>query len=447
MDFWTMLPTNWAQMSGSDPDDLALLALRRWYASLTLSSPDPAPNRFGFWAWLIGLGVLLIVCLVAQGPRRALGQLFDLPGHFRLASAALLRLRRSGRLIAVTLGATVIAWTASQALSYTKPERLNDLATLKSTKSLREISVEQGILAAITPFRDVMGLGDNLLLLVGATILAFKLSADRWGSGPDNPLMKPRVPLPPWTTLCWGGTWLYAMYRCATLVVDSEGLPLGSCLFVEAVIVPALMILADGLILAWILVELRKASLGEDDSTGFDMISALPLLPAAALACLLALPARYVATADFLTLQNIPSLKSWMIVRTFLKGWGLVGLQGGALVFMGFAGAVAWRGRTVGGACKGYWLLLRREGGHLTVALAMGGLASGAAAGLAYFIVLALPAQSWVLGAADSYAHYASLPFNLLLLAAVIELGGRALSTPEPADSEPSESFAGAVIG
>jgi hypothetical protein len=439
---WIILSGLWAQTTGGDADELALLALRRWYASLTLASPDPAPNRSGLWAWLGGLGLLFFICLMAQGPRLALRQLFDLPGHFRLSSLAGARLRRSGRLIAVTLGATVIAWTASQTLTYSKPERLNDLVALKSTKSLREISVEHAILAALTPYRDVMGLGDNLLLLLGATFLAFKLSASRWGTGPDNPSMKPRTPLPPWTTLCWGGTALYAFYRGATLVVEPEGLPLGGCFFVEAAIVPALMAVADGLILAWILVELRKASQGEDDGSGFDMAAALPLLPSAILACFLALPARYVATADYLTLSHFPSLKTWAIVRTFLKGWGLVDLQGVALLFAGLAGVVAWRGRTALNTGAAYWRVLQREGGHLTAIVAGLGAVSGLAAGLAYFVVLSLPAQSWVLGAADSYAHYATLPFNLLLLAAVVELGARSLVVGESQSAAKVDEFA-----
>jgi hypothetical protein len=435
VDAWSLMPVVWGQTVSLDPDALPLLALRRWYNSVTLCSPDPAPNRFGLWAWLLGLAVLLFVCVLVQGPKTALKQFFDIPGHLRLASASLFRFRRSGRLIAITLGATVIAWTTSQALSYRKTERLDDLVTLRSTKSLREIAIEQGVLAALTPLRDVMGLGDNLLLLVGATAVAFKLSADRWGSGPDNPTAKVRQPLPPWATLCWGGAWLYAMYRFATIVVDPDGLPLGSCLFVEAGIVPAFMALSDGLLLAWIVVELRRAATGDDGGQGLDMISALPLVPAAAVACLLTLPARYVATADFLLLQNIPSLKSWMLIRMFLKGWGLVGLQGGAILFAGIASAVAWRGKTIRGALMGYGRILRVEGGHLTAALALGGLASGAAAAAAYFVVLALPVQSWVLAAADSYAHYATLPINVLLLAGLIELGARALAVPPAAEA------------
>jgi hypothetical protein len=40
-----------------------------------------------------------------------------------------------------------------------------------------------------------------------------------------------------------------------------------------------------------------------------------------------------------------------------------------------------------------------------------------------------LPAQSWVLAAADSYAHFATLPVGLCTLAALIELAERSLPT------------------
>ena len=38
-----------------------------------------------------------------------------------------------------------------------------------------------------------------------------------------------------------------------------------------------------------------------------------------------------------------------------------------------------------------------------------------------------LPTQTWVLAAADSYAHYATLPVGLLMLAGLVELGERSL--------------------
>ena len=47
----------------------------------------------------------------------------------------------------------------------------------------------------------------------------------------------------------------------------------------------------------------------------------------------------------------------------------------------------------------------------------------------AYAVVLLLPAQSWVLNAADSYAHFVTLPVGLWTLAALIELARRSLPT------------------
>ena len=61
--------------------------------------------------------------------------------------------------------------------------------------------------------------------------------------------------------------------------------------------------------------------------------------------------------------------------------------------------------------------------------MALAGLAAGGGAALAYLMVLSLPASTWVLAAADGYAHYATLPVGLLLLAALVELGERTRPT------------------
>jgi hypothetical protein len=434
-----MLPMLWAQAPPPDPLAVPALAFRRWYSSLTLSSPDPVPSRNALLAWLLGLAALLLLAVVAQGPVRALGQLLDLPGLVRLVSAAMGRLRRAGRLVAVLLGTTVLAWTVSQALSYSKEDRREDLVALLRTKSLREVSLEQGVLAAVTPLRDVFGLADNLLLLVAAAVLVFKLSADRWGGGGggDDYLLHPRPAVSGGSTLCWGSAWLYAMYRFASLVVEGEGLPLGGCLFVEAAIVPLLMALADGLLLAWVLVELRAATPEADGGQGFDVAGTVALTPMAALACVAALPARYVAVGSYLILNDVSSLKTSTPLPIFVAGWGLVALQGAALVTVGVAGVVAWGWRGPGGMLRGYGRLLRAEGGRLVAALAVGGVACGGLSALAYALVLALPPQPWVLSAADSYAHYATLPVGLLLLAALVELGSR---VPPPAIEEPAEA-------
>ena len=427
----------------ADAAIVPMLALKRWYGSLTLSSPEAVPGKdmlwsaVTLWSGLIGFAALVFLAILIQGPRRALGQLLDLRGLVRLISAGISRLKRSARLVALLLGATVVAWTAWQTPLHNVSDKKEELALLLKSKSRGEFAMEQGVLAATTPLRDLLGLGDTFILLVGAAALVFRFSADRWGRFDDSSVGKRSSG--GWTTVCWGGAGLYAMYRLGSLIKDIEGLPpWGGCLFVEVGAVPLLMLLADGLLLAWVLVELRGTGSGAAaDDAGFDVAGVIAIVPAAILACLVGLPARYAATTAGLARfhEHLPkSMIASPWVLTFLVGWGLVWLQAAALATVGLAGAAAWSRGTWGDALKGYGRLLRAEGGRLAALIAFIGLGVGATSALAYYVVLAMPVQPWVLLAADSYAHYASLPIGLVGLAAMVELGGRSRDKSMPAD-------------
>lgn len=445
MDVSSILPQIWAQgvlgpPTGLGPGgtglapavSLALLALRRWCGSLTLSSPSPAtgPISAGLWAWLLGLLALLVVVLVAQGPSRALGQLFNVPGHVRLLGSAIDRVRRSGRLLMVVVGVTVVVWTSSQTISYGVPSGRDDELILIKGRRLTDVALDQGYLAALTPARDVVGLGLAMPLLVAASVVLFQFSTDRWGSG-VRPPMSVRRRSSRWATIGWGSTALYALYRFICLVSGHADLPIGFCTVMEVIPTPILMALADGVLVAWVLVELRNAGLGDLERDSFDVLEVTLLIPSAALACFLAYPSRYVATVGWILLDNLPTfyttgtgLGSYL---TWQVGWGLVDLQGAAVVFAGIFGAVAWS-RGIGLATfRGYGRLLANEGGHLVATLAAAGLAAGGLSAAAYLIVLSLPTSTWALNAADSYAHYATLPVGLILMAALIELGERSL--------------------
>ena len=159
--------------------------MRRWYVSLTLSSPQSVPSLSGLWVWLGGLGGLLVLALMFQGPARAFAQLVDVAGHARLVADSARRLRRAVRVLTAVVGLTVLSWTGSQMLAYDKPQGLEDVIRLTRARHLGELAVEQGILAALTPLRDVAGLGSNLPLLIVATVLLFRASSDVWGrTGP-----------------------------------------------------------------------------------------------------------------------------------------------------------------------------------------------------------------------------------------------------------------------
>ena len=129
--------------------------------------------------------------------------------------------------------------------------------------------LEQGLFASLTPLRDVAGLADNLPLLVIASILVFRASFEIPGWGVRAPgtgtlngsQAQTRAG---WLTLVWGCGSLYALYRVVARMAGSTDLPLGSCLVVEGLVVPLLMVICDGFLLAWLLVELRNAGFDDD---------------------------------------------------------------------------------------------------------------------------------------------------------------------------------------
>jgi hypothetical protein len=432
------LPLVFAQSdpAATNTSSIYLLALQRWCSSLTLSSPQAFAGPHVIWTIAAGLCTLLLLAILIQGPVTALKQLFDLAGHVSLVRLAAHRVWSASRLVSIAIAFTVVSWTLGQALVFTQESRKADLDLLTKSRGLGELALEQGLFAALTPLRDVAALGDNLPLLIIATILVFRASFDLagWGPPPPEGVYQSAAARSGWSTLVWGCAALYALYRVVARLAGGSDLPLGNCLVAEALIIPLLMVVSDGFLLAWIVTELRNAALDEAGADRLDVRQALAIFPGAALACLLTLPARYLATFVFLGQAYLPTSASATQVGDYVRwqlGWGLTDLQGASLVFVGLAGAVAWSRGTTGGALAGYLRLLSAEGGHLVVVAALAGTAMALASAAVYAVVLLLPSQTWVLGAADSYAHFATLPIGLWTVAAIIELGRRSLPAAE----------------
>jgi len=426
------LPIFWAQGAVSGERSLSLLALRRWYSSLTLTSGEPSPSWFAIWPLALGLVGLLGAASWFQGPKQTISQFFDLVGHVRLMESAVQRLWRSGRLLAVIIGFTVLSWTLGQMLTFAMVGGREDLLALNRSRSLTELVLEHGLFAALTPLRDLVGTADHFLLLCLVVLLVFREASNSW-SGDYVPLAhRTRVSSPRrWSGLvCFAGV-LYLLYRCLSLLIGEVGLPLGGLLLVESVVVPGLMLVLDGALLGWILVELRNASQGAGGRNSLGVRPALDVFPGAALACLAALPARYVATAFLLVSLDLPTSAGDTMLGRAIRwqlSWGLADLQGIALVVTGLAGSAAWNGLTLRRTLRGYTRLLSVEGGRALALTMFATLASALWSGLAYLVVVPLPARAWVLPAADSYAHYGTLIIGLLVLAGWVELGERALA-------------------
>ena len=100
---------------------------------------------------------------------------------------------------------------------------------------------------------------------------------------------------------------MYILYRIVSRAAGYVALPMGGCLIVEAVLIPMTMLIVDGLLLAWLLAELRNAGLDAAGEDRLDPLQAIALLPGAALACAVALPARYVATFVWLAQAHLPT--------------------------------------------------------------------------------------------------------------------------------------------
>ncbi len=304
---------------------------------------------------------------------------------------------------------------------------------LTKSRRLGELAMEQGILAGLTPLCDVAGLGDNLPLLFVAAIVVFRASIDPQRSGGSGELGSLRGrPRPGWTTLVWGVGALYILYRAVSRAAGYVALPMGGCLIVEAVLVPLAMLIVDGLLLAWLLVEAaqcrtRRGGRKPTRSASGDRPVARrgPGLRGGAAGPLcghvrLAGPG---PPAHFDLLNRVGRL------HPVAARLGTDQPPGRALVIVGLVGVVAWTRGRIGEAVAGYWRLLAADGAHLVFVLAMAAVAATALSATAYAIVLLLPVQNWVLGAADAYAHFATLPVGLWTLAALIELAGRSLPT------------------
>lgn len=442
------LPVVWAQATGapaptpvSNTAAMAALALRRWCGSLTLTAPTAYPGLTAVWAGLAALGVLFVLALLFQGPGRALAQTFDVVGHVRLLGRAASRLRRCGRLLTVITGLTVLSWTGSQALGFRNEQGREDLIRLSRTRGLAELAFEHGTYAALTPLRDLCGLGSNIALLAVATVLLFRATADTWSG---NAAMGGLPRISAWASVGWTCGAVYILYRLVAMFSPSPELPLGGCLIVEAAVVPLVMAVVDGVLLAWVVIELRDALFNETDDSGFAPVvhEAADLVPAAALACLLTLPGRYAATAIWLGWYHLPSSVNATPLGGYLRwqlGPGLALLAAAALPFTGVVGAVAWTQGSPWEAARVFCRMIAKQGARLAVVTALAGLACGLASAAAYLAVLSMPTTSWLLSAADSYAHYATLPVGLWALAALVELAELSLPEAALAPAEPAD--------
>ena len=454
------IPSLLGQVSGvTNPNALAPLALRRWFGGSTLASPETVPSFFAIETWFLGLGALFLLTLLVQGPRRALSQFIAIYGHVVLIREGFRRLALSNRLFIIAITTTVLSWTGSQAINFGQAQSReplqirakDDLQLLSKSRSLGELAIEQGAFAAIIPLRDVVVLGGNLPLLMLISVVLFRAATERLGNRSDDLFDAPLPLLSGWANVAWVSGSLFIIYR---IVLDGFGetdLPVGGCLMIEAFLIPLVMLVCDGILLAMFLVELRDAAAGIEPRPGdpFNTRPISELLPGAMLACVAVIPARYLATTAWLIASTyLPTSVGSTPIGAWLRwlfGRGLTDIQGFALVTCGIVGVVAWTRGSIPEAVVGFFRLLRAEGARLVVVLGLAGLASGLSSAIIYPAILSLPPTFWLLNTADAYAHIASTAIGLCTLSALVSLAERSLpqasvattlSSPQKSESD-----------
>lgn len=410
------------------------LTLRQWVGHATLSSPEVVGRTdFHSLTWLVSLSLLAVLCLVFQGPRRFLVGLIAWSEFRSVFRAAITRIRKRLLVPLVLMGCLLLSWTTSQLIGHASPSGLEDLQLSLRTKTVPTFSLEQGFLAALIPLRDLTNLADVWFLVLIATLSAFYFTnAMQWI--PESTMSMPQKKAYYRSHTFWIAAAFWLIYRIIVGVASEGGLPLITGAFFEIILEPIVMLFIDSMILSWVIVDLRDAETLDPLDIKPRMPEIASLMPAIFVVQIAVVPARYAAhfvwTLWNNLLQVLTTNSSYysMIVNYFIwfLGDGMIYLQMIALPFVIMTGAVAYSQGSIKTLLRTTIAIMRYSGSTVLMLVGLTGLLDLVGVWGFNMLLLSHPAESWVLAASDSYAHYLTLLSGLVLISALIELAARA---------------------
>jgi hypothetical protein len=425
---------NWllfAQTTSSDAN-LAPLARRLLRGGL-----GTAPGSSGDLLLLVlgWLGVLAVVTALLQGDRKKwLRGLVDIRGHFEQLGAGLEILRRNKRPLWVILAAAVMGWTGWSLGVWQDAASKDELEGMLAVheNSATALAASHGLAAAIVPLRDFVGLGDLMPLVLGACVLLFARTAElaqhlrNRMRTIENTRLKRRI------GTIWIGLIVLAAYRGLIFLVSPGNAPMADCMFINAVAMPLLTLVADGLLLSWVLTEFGRGLLNHFDWEPSDSVAFVRSIPAAMLACGLANPGRYVLLACAIAEAQFNASSTWPAARWEPILWGCTIGQVAGLTWFAFPAviAVCRRGRLLD-TFHSYVTLLRRAGGQVVGLTALAILLNLLALLPFYWIFGTMQRETWSLLGAASYGHYTTLIVGIILLAGTTQLAYQELGIEE----------------
>jgi len=419
--------------------DAMLLALKRWVGGGTLTSPDAvASPDFQARFWLLGLLLMILAGLLLQGPRAFLVGLFEWSAVRRLIRQGMRRLKQRPVVPLALGGFVLVSWTTIQLLHYADPLGVDNLQKSLRTKTLPVMSLEQGLLAALTPLRDLTNLADCWPLVAAAAVIAFHFTSKlQWV--PQSTMHRGLRNAQLWAQFFWIAASIWLFYRMVLGGASEGGLPLNSGAYIEILVEPLFMLLIDAVLLSWILTELRDAPFSDNDTLLPNIEQVLSLLPGLVLVNFMVVPGRYFAHGLWLVWNSVVDLIATngvvppAIVEYVVWGlsWGILDLQAIAFAFLVLTGAAAWGRGSVKETFSIARRMFKRHGATLFLITLFCGLLNLISTALISTLILSHPTEPWVLMSADSYCHYASLYIGLVLVACYVQLGEDALLTAQ----------------
>ena len=427
--------------------DAMLLALKRWVGGGTLTSPDAvASPDFQARFWLLGLLLMLLAGLLRQGPRAVFVGLFDWSEARRLVGLGLRRLKQRPVVPLALGGFLLLSWTTIQLIHYADPLGVDNLQKSLRTKTLPVLSLEQGLLAALTPLRDLTNLADCWPLVAAAALIAFYFTSKlQWV--PQSTMHRGLKNAQLWAQFFWIAASVWLFYRMVVGGSSEGGLPLNSGAYIEILLEPLFMLVIDAVLLSWILTELRDAPFTDNDTLLPNVEHVLNLLPGLILVNFLIVPGRYFAHGLWLVWNSVVDLIATngvvppAVVQYVVWGlsWGILDMQAIAFPLMILTGAAAWGRGSIRETFRIASRMLARGASTIFLITLFCGLLNLISTALISTLILSHPTEPWVLMSADSYCHYASLYIGLSLVSCFVQMGEEALVTAQAIAPDVSE--------
>jgi hypothetical protein len=378
--------------------------------------------------------VLAAISYALQTDRqRWLRGLVDIRGHFEHLSAGLEILRRNKRPMWVLLAASVLSWTGWSLAAWQDSSSKDQLeATLASfDNSAARFAASHALATAVVPLRSLTGLGDLLPLLLVACFLLFARTAQFAQDLRARVRALESVQLKRRLGTIWIGLIVLISYRMIVFIVSRDVSPMADCMYINAIVYPALLLAADAVLLSWVLAEFGRALNDHFDWEPNDTVAFVRAIPASALACALINPGRYLlVTCAVWQAQFSPT--SWPAARWNPILWTVTISQVLGLTWFALPGVlvVIRRGKVLY-KFSAFLSLVRRAGGQivgltiLSVVLTFLGLLPF------YWMFGAMQSETWSLLGAASYGYYVTLLLGIVLLAGVAQLAYQELGLEE----------------